>query len=1384
MKTRSFKILALVMVISLMIPTLALAQVPGPNSTSPQFEPVAADDIVEIPITGRVIGEVKGATEPAIYIIQFEEPPLPAYSGGVAGLEATAPSATGAVKLDASSPASVAYRQYLADKQGEFVAAMEKSLGRSVVVKHQYQLSLNGIAVELTPAEAAKIAARPGVSAVIRNWVEYPLTDHGPAWVGAEGVWDGSATGVATMGEGMVIAIVDTGINMDHPSFADVGDDGYDHTNPRGQFYGWCDPTDPDYDPSLVCNDKLIGVWSGDADSPEDAHMHGSHVGSIAAGNVLDITYQGNTTVYEPTISGVAPHANIIAYSIEGTPGAGSAPGDIIIAATEALIEHGVDVVNYSFGGGPGDPWVGAQHWLNVIDAGIFVATSCGNDGPGAATLGSPANAPWLLSVGNATHNRVMRTALVDMTGGDTTPPADMLGAGFTAGYGPAPIVYAGDYGDGGCMDPFPAGTFSGEIVVCDRGVIARMDKGYNVLQGGAGALVLANAAANGESINDDDHYLPAVHIPYSDAVPLKEWIATGTGHTATIEPYYKDLDPGNGDLMAAGSSRGPNADNTNAMDVIKPDVIAPGTGILGAENTINNPKPAPEFGFHGGTSMASPHVAGAAALLLSLNPGWTPAEVRSALMTTAIADQALKEDFVTPADPFDMGAGRVFVSTAASAGLVLDVDPADYNAVDPAIGGDPTTLNLASFGDNQCMLDCEWTREVKSTAAANVTWTASVSGDAGLGLTVTPASFELAPGATQEILVEAVVDGLPADEWVFGTVTLESSSPDVPDAHFPVAVKPTYGAVPNMVTVNTRRNAGSQLIAGLETLESPELTIDSFGLVQADLFEFYLLEDPTNTIPEGFFDDLSQVYWSTIMVPAGAKRIVAEILDTTSPDLDMAIGFDTNGDGLPSEDEIVFQSATGTAYEYCDVANPDAGTWWVVVMNWAASVEDEADYIKLATGVVADADAGNMTFDAPDSVPAATPFDIRLFWDTPEMVAGDHWYGVFSLGTDRHHPGDIAFVPVNIIRHTDDVIKTVNADFVNPGDIVDFTITVDTNVTPEDMTYLVIDTLPEGLTYVPGSAAVTEDEGVVNVVNNRLTWIGEQPTPVGAVRDYVITTSATDPMCDTGFGGYVNLQAFGILAQSGISGDTSAWSAFSTGNPFEYYGEEYVGFAFTDDGFGLFDPASNYAGAPWVPQFIPDAAFPNNVVAPLWQDMEIFYDGALNHGVSLATAGPNLILVEYDDLQFWGGSAETWDFEIVMTRAVDDTPGAYEIVFAYDNLSTVVGPLTIGVENAAGTAGSALVNQGDASAAISDGSMVCLDFVGPKFEPIEITYSASVDGDVKLGSLLTNDVIHTTSNLGSKDAFTHFDLHIGNWIFLPFIAPTEEAIWPVFADD
>ncbi len=333
------------------------------------------------------------------YIIVFDEPAAARFRGFAATeksrprLAASSAAATGKRKFDARSPEAVAYVDYLSDLRRVRLNDASRAVGRPLVPMFTYEHAMNGVAMKLTASEAEVIAAMPGVKAVAPEFMRYLQTNIGPTWIKANLVWNGTATGVQNRGEGVIVGVIDSGINRTHASFSGTG-----VTNPLGSFRGYCIST-----PS-ACNSKLIGLYdfttatsNGFAD-PVDTDGHGTHTASTAAGAPFSI------------YSGVAPRANVIAY--KACPG-DSCTGSALIASINQAVVDGVDVINYSIGSGPEDPWIAvgaagtddAEAFLAAREAGIVVAVSAGNDGPLEATVGNPSNAPWVMSVAAATHN-------------------------------------------------------------------------------------------------------------------------------------------------------------------------------------------------------------------------------------------------------------------------------------------------------------------------------------------------------------------------------------------------------------------------------------------------------------------------------------------------------------------------------------------------------------------------------------------------------------------------------------------------------------------------------------------------------------------------------------------------------------------------------------------------------------------------------------------------------------------------------------------------------------------------------------------------------------------------------------------------------------------
>jgi subtilisin family serine protease len=763
-----------------------------------------------------------GADDGALetWIVRLTEPPLARYRGGLTGLEPTHARTLGRRKLDPRSSASRAYLRFLDRRHDRIRASIEARCGRAVPVLRGFRAAVNGFAVQLSEAEAGLVRGVPGVRDVVRDVADAPTTDRGPLFIRADEVWPGGATGADTMGEGIVIGILDTGINGAHASFANPGPvDGHAHANPLGSgaFLGRC--ALPWWHPSHYphCNDKLIGVYSFSIDDdPEDEDGHGSHVSSTAAGNLLTVfvpvvNTMNPSLLYD--ISGIAPHANLVMYEVCAPDPVLCTTSARVAAVNQAILDGVVDVLNHSIEMG-GSPWTNlvSEAFLDATEAGIFVAQAAGNDGPDHATVLS-GTAPWTSSVANQSHDRVHSNELTGLTANGGFP--DIEGFSLSAGTGGSfEIVYAGDVDVGGqtfplCADgpsvfppdgssnPFPPGLFTGKIVICDRGTYARVEKGFNVAQAGAAGYVLANQSSTGDSIVADDHYLPAIHITHTDGVALKAWLgAGGPAFTGEITDAVPRGDSAFGDVLRTSSSRGP---HPNTPGVIKPDLSAPGTSILAA---VESGSGGDEVDFFSGTSMASPHVAGAAVLLRAVHPTWSPAEIKSALMLTAKA-VVLKEDGITPGDPFDRGSGRVHVGDAARALLVMDETDTNFEAADPAVGGDPTSLNLASLADPGCNETCSWSRTFRNVSGGLVEFDVVASaGDPDLTLTPDVTNFTLAEGASQVIQFTATVSSCPPGgcgptaDWMFGGFELQvlssplGSGSDL-DLHLPVAIIP-----------------------------------------------------------------------------------------------------------------------------------------------------------------------------------------------------------------------------------------------------------------------------------------------------------------------------------------------------------------------------------------------------------------------------------------------------------------------------------------------------------------------------------------------------------------------------------------------------------------
>ncbi|HVV98350.1 MAG TPA: S8 family serine peptidase, partial [Rhodanobacteraceae bacterium] len=410
----------------------------------------------------------EAASALARYTIVLRGEPLASYRGGVAGYPAAPRIANGrkAGHLDVKATASRAYVDYLAARQRTFVDALGAAIGRPLTPIATMQHALNAVIVELDEHEAAIASQRADVEIVERERMLDLLTDRGPAFIGAPSIWDGSASnGIASQGEGVVVADLDTGINWESPAFAATGPiDGYVHVNPNGagNYLGLCGPTPPNADLGH-CNDKLIGMYDFTSTSATrsgaDLAGHGSHTASTIVGNHWEAPFGGGTF----TISGVAPHANIIAYRV-CTTGCGTTASS---QATNQAVVDGADVLNFSISGGV-SPWndTVSLAFRGAVDAGIFVAASAGNDGPVAGSTNH--TEPWVETVAASTKDNVVgfRFNLTQPSSPPETQDRPLRPAAPplpTESLVDVPIVKSPTFDDGsndGCS-PYAADTFT-----------------------------------------------------------------------------------------------------------------------------------------------------------------------------------------------------------------------------------------------------------------------------------------------------------------------------------------------------------------------------------------------------------------------------------------------------------------------------------------------------------------------------------------------------------------------------------------------------------------------------------------------------------------------------------------------------------------------------------------------------------------------------------------------------------------------------------------------------------------------------------------------------------------------------------------------------------
>lgn len=942
------------------------------------------------------------ASKKANYIVQLAENPVVSYTGDIAGYKATKPAK--GKKIDPEGTDVMRYAAYLDSRHN----AVLGRVGGSQKL-YDYHYAFNGFAAELSEAQAAKLAGSAGVLAVTEDSKLELNTATTPDFLGltaSDGLWN-KVGGVGNAGENIVIGIVDGGVWPEHPSFSDRtgtnGNDSQDGKLNYQQLPGWHGKCTPgEQFTAANCNQKLIGAryynagWGGNAgidaqlpwefNSPRDFGGHGSHTASTAGGN-HGVPTTGPAAVFG-SISGIAPRARIAAYKVCWETGAGgSCFSTDSVAAIDQAVADGVDVINFSISGSQTnflDPVEVA--FLFAADAGVFVAASAGNSGPTTSTVAHPG--PWLTTVAAGTHNRDGQGSVT--LGNGTT----YYGASVATAVGPAPLIdstaaglpgadpalLALCYGeDDGAVVLDPT-KVAGKIVVCDRGVTARVNKSLAVQQAGGVGMILVNTSIN--SINADFHFVPTVHLQSTDRAAVKAYAAT-TGATATIN-QATIVTTAPAPFTASFSSRGPL--RAGAGDLLKPDLIAPGQDILAAVAPPGNAGRL--FDLYSGTSMSSPHVAGLGALLKELHPDWSPMAVKSALMTTGY--DVLDGPNTNPLVIFRQGAGHVRPNSAADPGLVFDSNLLDWlaflcgsttgvsattctNLKNAGYSTDPSDMNTASIALGDLAGSQTIKRTVTNVGKNSATYSASVTGLDGFTVSFSPGTFTLAPGAKKTISITITRTSATLNSYTGGQITWSDGTHSV---RIPAVVKPVALAAPAQVNASPT-GASYNVTFGY----TGAFGATARGLVPAAITPDTVADDPTDSTCSLSSPNAKLI---PVAIPAGTTYARFSLFDA-----DVNPGSDIDLCAFNSAGTQVGGSGSGTSAEEINLLSPAAGTYTVVVQGWGVAGSTP---FKLHTWLLGSSAAGNMTVSAPSNATLGSSGTISLSFSG--LAAGTKYLG------------------------------------------------------------------------------------------------------------------------------------------------------------------------------------------------------------------------------------------------------------------------------------------------------------------------------------------------------------------------------------------------------
>ncbi len=983
-------------------------------------------------------GAPAGASK--VYIVQLKAPAAVAYQASQAsrGFSKIAGSSTGRMGFDKHATGVQGYASALVSRHDQVLAQVSPQAEKI----YSYRYALNGFAARMTAAQASKLGSMPEVLHVWEDEVRPLATSFSAGFLGLFDSERGlRSTGLT--GENIVIAVIDSGVTPGHPALADTREADrpracqsrwaeasllgrwlcrrYDKLadelvyQPPENWNGTCQ-AGPEF-PADACNNKLIGARyffdgaqatgnfdDGEIFSARDVDGHGTHTATTAAGNRVRASIFGTAL---GRVEGIAPRARVAAYKA-----CWLRPGDLrascntsdLANAIDAAVADGVHIINYSVGSSiltataPDDIAL-----MAAAKAGVLTVVAAGNEGPGLGTIGSPAGGPWVITTGASS-----RTGEHSIEAIEVTAPASVAGryavreASFTtplAEEGPIEgrLVLVDD-GDATLADGTAGTTFdaceplvngaavSGNIAYIQRGGCDFQVKLDHAADAGAiAALVFNIAGAPIAMTGNADPGIVALMIGQADGNLLLAEIDDGQAVGVVFDKGLLLTVEDTGNVMGAFSSRGPGP----VPDILKPDVTAPGINILaGFTPDAANSAAGESFAFLTGTSMAAPHVAGVAALLREAHPDWSPAAVKSALMTTAYQD-VRRQDGETPAHPFDFGSGHIDPNRANDPGLVFDVSNDEYDAFacgtgSPAVEAarcdalaanglsfEAVDLNQPSIALSRLTGAKTVTRRVTNVSSETGRYTAEIQAPAGISVLVVPSTLSLAPGASAEFEVTLGFESGELDLWRFGSLTWAGDTHTVRSV---LAVRPRSIDAPAEVFASGAEGSFTFPVSfGYTGSYSPGLQ----GLVPAIRTDGSVAEDANRNFT---FRAGGGVSVHTLDLGENQAYLRFALFDeftSGDDDLDMYVRYCPT---LTSCRKIA-ESGEPTAREQVNILLPPPGRYEVFVHGFDTENDAGTNYTLFTWFFGLDDDRGNMTLTAPGFVNAGTTSDLTLDW-------------------------------------------------------------------------------------------------------------------------------------------------------------------------------------------------------------------------------------------------------------------------------------------------------------------------------------------------------------------------------------------------------------------